>query len=119
MNILKESYSIDTSVPGFVHVQYTQLVDNGVDMGGHMWFERANLPWVVDALKTCINVYATPRVALQAGQDSLSVSESGHEQQPFIGLRNRRPADAPHPGAFAVSLTKPLATQFVDELDKL
>ena len=119
MNILKESYAIDTSESGFVHVTYTQLVDNGVDMGGQMWFERTNLRWVVDALKTCVNSYGSPKTSTQAGQDSLSVAESGHEQQPFVNLRNRRPADAPHPGAFTVALTKPLATQFVDELGKL
>lgn len=119
MNILKEAYSIDTSEPGFVHVTYTQLVDNGVDMGGQMWFERANLPWVVDALKTCVQTYGAAKTSTQAGQDSLSVAESGHEQQPFVNLRNRRPADAAHPGAFTVALTKPLAVKFVDELAKL
>jgi hypothetical protein len=119
VNILKESYAIDTSESGFVHVTYTQLVDNGVDMGGQMWFERANLRWVVDALKACVQTYGAAKTSTQAGQDSLSVAESGHEQQPFVNLRNRRPVDAPHPGAFTVALTKPLAAQFVAELDKL
>ena len=119
MNVVKESYTIDTSEPGFVHVQSTQLVDNGVDMGGAMWFERGNLRWVVDTLKACVTTYGFEKTAIQAGQDSLSVAESGHEQQPFVNLRNRRPANAVHPGAFTVALTKPLAAQFVDELDKL
>jgi hypothetical protein len=104
---------------GFIHVEHTKLIDGDVDMGGPMWFERANLRWVIDTLRACITTYAFPETALQAGQDSLSVLESGHEQQPFVKLRNRRPADAPHPGAFTLSLSKPLATQFVDELARL
>ena len=119
MDIVKESYSIDTSEPGFIHVTFVKLVASGVDMGGPMWFERANLPWVVDTLRACIATYAFPETSKTAGQDNLAVLESGHEQQPFVKLRNRRPADAPHPGAFTISMSKPLAPQFVDELARL
>src|SRR5581483_7121016 len=114
MNIVKESYSIDASDPGFIHVKLIKIIDSGVDMGGPMWFERANLRWVIDTMRACITTYAFPETSTQAGQDSLSVLESGHEQQPFVKLRNRRPADASHPGAFTLSISKPLAPQFVD-----
>ena len=119
MSIVKESYSIDASDPGFIHVQFTKIIDSGVDMGGPMWFERANLRWVIDTLRVCTTTYAFPETSMQAGQDSLSVLESGHEQQPFVKRRNRRPTDASHPGIFTLSMSKRLVVQFIDELDSL
>ena len=41
--IKSESFSIDTSDPGFIHVRHVQKWDNGGDLSGEIWFERASL----------------------------------------------------------------------------
>jgi hypothetical protein len=119
MKILKESFFIDTSEPGFIHVEHVQLSGSGVDMGSPMWFECANLRWVIDTLRACATTYAFPETNHQSGQDSLSVDESGPEQAPFINLYNRRPNDAPHGGAFVLAMSKPVSERLIDELDAL
>jgi hypothetical protein len=116
VTILKESYSIDTSVPGFIHVLYVRIIASGVDMGGPMWFERGNLRWVVDTMHACATTYAFPEATHQSGDDNLSVEESGPEQQPLIVLRNSRPKTGAHGGPFTLAMTKPVAEQFIAEL---
>jgi hypothetical protein len=117
--IKQESYSIDTSDPAFIHIHHVQIEDTGVDMGGHMWFERANLPWVVGSLRACVSTYAYPGAETQSGQDHLKVFESGAEQAPIINLRNRRPKDAPHSGVYALMMSKPVAEKLTRELAAL
>jgi hypothetical protein len=116
VKVVNESYSIDPSQPGFIRVHHVRILDSGVDMGGAMWFERANLSWVVDTLRACIDTYAFPEAAQQRGQDSFIVSESGPEQAPIISLRNRRPKDALYGGAFTLAMSKPVAEKLVAEL---
>jgi hypothetical protein len=117
--IKQESYSVDTSDSGVVHIHHVQLEDTGVDMGGHMWLERSNLRWVVDSLQACLGTYAFPGVETQSGQDHLKVFESGAEQAPIINLRNRRPKDAPHGGVYALMMSKPVAEKLTRELATL
>jgi hypothetical protein len=117
--IKQESYSVDTSDAGFVHIHHVQIEDTGVDMGGHMWFERSNLRWVVDALQACLSTYGFPGVEAQSGQDQLKVFESGAEQAPIINLRNRRSKDAPHGGVYALMMSKPVAEKLTRELAAL
>lgn len=116
MNIQSETYSIDVFEPGFVHVHQVRVKDNGKDIGGHIWFERANLGWVVDTLRACVGTYAFPETATRAGDDSLKVFESGHEQAPVINLFNVRPDGAPHGGVFARTFGKPVAERLVEDL---
>jgi hypothetical protein len=116
MEILEERYTFDTSDPRFVHIHLVLRIASGEDMGGPMWIERDNVPWVVEQIRACISTYAFERVCLQAGQDNLQVLESGHEQQPMIVVRNRRAADAPHAGPFTLAMSKHLVARFVDEL---
>lgn len=117
--IKQESYSIDTSENGFIHIHHVQIEDTGVDMGGHMWLERGNLAWAVDSLQTCLSTYGFPGVETQSGQDHLKVFESGAEQAPIINLRNRRPKDAPHGGVYALMMSKPIAEKLTRELAAL
>lgn len=114
--IVSESYTIDTSDPNFIHINYVQVWDRGSNMGGPMWFERKNLPWVVQNLQACLTTYAFPEATHQSGQDTLKVFESGHEQAPITNLRNRRPEGAPHAGVYALMMTKPTAEKLVKEL---
>jgi hypothetical protein len=114
--IVKESYTVDTSDPKFIHIHHVQLEDTGVNMGGSTWFERGSLPWVVDTLRACLTTYAFPEATTQIGQDALKVYESGPEQAPIINLRNRRPKDAPHGGLSGFMMSKPYAEKLVEEL---
>lgn len=117
--IKHESYSVDTSEPGFIHIHHVQIEDTGIDMGSHIWFERSNLPWVVGSLRQCVTTYGYPGAELQSGQDHLRVFESGAEQEPFINLRNRRPQDAPHGGAYVLMISKPVTEKLIRELGAL
>ena len=116
MKIVNESTKVDTADPGFIHIRHVQIKDTGVDRGGPIWFERQNLPWVVDTLRSCLTTYAFPRTAVDSGQDSLKIFESGDEQAPIINLFNRRPDGAPHAGVYALMMSKPVAEKLVDEL---
>lgn len=114
--IKSESYSIDTSEPGFVGIRHVQKWDNGADLGGEIWFERGSLPWVVDTLRACTTTYGFPETSAQKGDDNLQVFESGPEQEPFVNLYNQRPAGSAHGGKYARGFSKPVALRLVDEL---
>ena len=116
MNIQSETYSIDVSEPDFVHVHQVRVKDNGKDIGGHIWFERANLEWVVRTLRASVSTYAFPETTTRAGNDSLKVFESGHEQAPVINLFNVRPDGVPHGGVFARTFGKPVAAKLAEDL---
>jgi hypothetical protein len=118
VKIVKESVSVDVSQPGFVHVVQQRIKDTGQDIGGHLWFERASVPWVIDTLQACLATYGFPETATQLGDDSLKVFESGPEQAPVVNLFNVRPAAAPHGGVFARSMSRPTARTLVDELSR-
>jgi hypothetical protein len=117
--IEQESYSVDTSERGLIHIRHVQIRETGVDLGGPMWFERANLRWVVDSLRACMTTYAFPGVEMQNNHDQLHVFESGPEQAPIINLQNRRAKDAPHGGVYALMISKSVAEKLVAELAAL
>lgn len=119
MNIVKESVAVDAAEPDFIHVVQQRIKDTGKDIGGQIWFERANLRWVVDTLRACLTTYGFPETVLQSGQDSLKVFESGPEQQPVVNLFNVRPKDAPHGGVYARSMSRPVAEQLATQLAAL
>lgn len=122
MKVENESYSVDTSEQAFVRIDYsaTVFLPNGPrSRAVSVWFERANLPWVVSSLRDLINVYGLPEQRIQSGSDSLRVDESGPEPAPIISIYNKRPPDAPHAGAHLIQFTKPLAGRLLAELEKL
>lgn len=116
--ITRESISADAPEPGFVHVQHEQL-DDGVDMGGQLWFARDNLPWVVQTLEACLNTYGFPRTEEVHGDDSFRVFEAGPEQSPYVHLMNRRDKGLPHGGVYALQISKPIATTLLQHLSAL
>lgn len=119
MKIVKETVTVDTSDPAFVHVVQQRVKDTGQDIGGQLWFERANLRWVVDTLRACLATYGFPETVHQGGQDSLKVFESGPEQEPVVNLFNVRPKDAPHGGVYARSMSRAAAEQLANQLASL
>lgn len=119
MKIVRESIAVDAAEPGFIHVVQQRVKDTGQDIGGQIWFERANLRWVVDTLRACLATYGFPETVQQSGQDSLKVFESGPEQQPVVNLFNVRPAEAPHGGVYARSMSRQVAEQLAEQLAKI
>jgi hypothetical protein len=119
MKIIRESCSVDASDPGFVHILHVRIKDTGADRGGQMWFERQNLPWVVDTLRSCLTVYAFPRTTVDSGHDSLKIFESGDEQAPIINLVNSRSDGAPHAGVYALLMSKPIAEKLLIDLSAI
>ncbi|HTE55670.1 MAG TPA: hypothetical protein VK698_32670 [Kofleriaceae bacterium] len=111
-----ETYTIDTSEPGFIGIRQVKVKEDGTDLSDHLWFERDSLSWVVDTLRAAISNYGFPRTETTIGKDSLRVFESGHEQAPYINLFNLRPADAPHGERFALAFSKQLVDKLVDQL---
>lgn len=116
MKIVNESCSIDATHPGFIHLVHRRIKDTGQDIGGHLWFERASLPWVIDTLRACLVTYGFPKAETRLGDDCLTVFESGQEQAPVINLYNVRPSAATHGGVYARSLSRTAAERLVAEL---
>lgn len=119
MKIVKETVTVSTPEPGFVHVVQSRVKDSGQDIGGQLWFERENLPWVIATLRACLATYGFPETAVQRGGDSLKVFESGPEQEPVVNLFNVRPKDAPHGGVYARTMSRSVAEQLVEQLAAL
>ncbi|GAB4562630.1 MAG: hypothetical protein Tsb0020_11050 [Haliangiales bacterium] len=117
--IVQESISVATDDPEFIHIAHVQIENNGVDMGGPMWFERASLGWICDQLDACLEAYGFPGAETQSGDDALKVYESGPEQAPFVNLRNRRPKDATHGGVYVLMLSDPTARDLHSQLAAL
>lgn len=116
---MRESVTVTTPESGFLHVHHVQIEDSGVDMGGPLWLEQGSLAWVIEALRECIETYASPGSEATVGSDQLKVFESGPEPAPIINLRNRRAADAKHGGVYALLMSKRIAEQLLGELRAL
>lgn len=117
MKIVDESFSIDTSEPGFVHVRHVEMYEGGADRVRHVWFERASLPWVVEALRACArDPRAFVKTGMDSGNDSLLVFGSGSDYAPEVDLFNYRPKDAPHGGDYTRGFSQVLAKKLAEDL---
>jgi len=116
--LAKESVSVDTSEPGFISVHYVQL-DNGLDMGGRLLFERKSVPLIMALFNTCLNVYSFPKVECQCGDDAFRVYVSGSDQQLIINILNRRPGGVLHGGLTGLMLTTAATEALFEQLRKL
>ena len=118
--ITDETVQVTTTEAGFVHVLHRQMHDSGIDMGGHLWFDRDNLGWVIATLRQCVSAYGFPGAQEQRGADSLKIFESGPEQAPIINIQNRRAKDQAHGGVYALLFSKPKAeAELLKELEQL
>ena len=116
--IIKESVSVDASESGFICVNYVQ-VDDGLDMGGRLLFERKSVTLITALLYTCPNVHDFPEVECRCGDDAFRVYGSGSDQRPIINILNRRPDGAPHGGLAGLMLTTPAAKTLFEQLRAL
>lgn len=122
MSGLSESYTVHVVLPDFLWIEwrslhYTRLGEG--ELNGALWFERRQLAWVINAIETVMTIDRVDEQRLEAGNDALIVSESGHEAAPNINLDNRRPEGSPHAGRYWVCFTKPLAQKLLQELREL
>lgn len=126
-------YYVDLLEPGFVHIEYEELRGkrenykddeefeaHGIRRNDH-WFERQNLPWVVNAIQDCISVDRMGRVDLARGDDRLFVREWGSDHEPQVCIINERLPECNHPGGSgqACCMQFPLAAKLLAELDAL
>ena len=113
---MRESYFIDTSEPDFVHIDHVEIGRRGVEMSCKVWFETANLPWVVDAIRARLTNRALPETGIDSGNDSLRVFETSFDDLSSIAIVNDRTDDAPYGGPHTQILSKSLAEELVDDL---
>lgn len=86
--ITYESLSVDTQEPGVVRVRYVQL-DGGIDMGGTLVFDRANLAYFAAELAAC-GEHDYERTERQCGRDHVRIYQSGSDQQSFVNVLCRQ-----------------------------
>lgn len=122
MSVFAESYKIDLAEPAFVHIECSAVMDTAVGrrtQHASLWFERANLPCVVEALRQSLTTFGLEELAHASGNDRMTVYESGSERQPTFNIDNQRPADVPHAGTFWIGIGRDLAEKLMDELTGL
>jgi hypothetical protein len=112
---LKESYSIDLSESDFIHIRHEAITSTGRHKKNGLWFERQNVAWVLDTLRSFVTTQA-PMSGIDRGHDSLEVFEGGHEGWPLLLLSNSRPDDAVHGGYNSISISKRLTETLLEEL---
>lgn len=122
MSIVSETYRVDLSQADFVHVERSAVVDTAAGMHtqkSSLRFERGNLPWVIEALRTCLTTYGIGEQAHAGGRDSITVYEAGSEAQPTFNIDNERPDDAPHSGTYWIGMSRELAESLLCELETI
>ena len=113
--VTSESINVSSDAT-FVCVILKQLRDSGVDMGGQLWADRGNAAWIADQLDTILHSYGAPEASSSAGDDQLTLFESGDERAPFYNVQNRRRDGAAHGGVYALAMSRTAAEQLVSEL---
>jgi hypothetical protein len=89
----------------------------GVDVGGTLWLSLGAVPWLVEALDSCLDTLERGETTI--GPDSLRVKEKGHELDPQVGIGNRRSGSVPHAGRYFVAMRETTARDLVSQLRAL
>ena len=121
MTLKPPTFCVNHSADGMIHISYEEEMRWSILLND-LWFEKQNLPWIVNAIQDCISVDRIYRVDLIRGRDRLWVREYGSQHEPEVWLHNERPGDAEHSnieGNSSVSLQFPLAAKLLAELDAL
>jgi len=113
--ITSESISIDTSEQFFFTVHYIQL-DDGIDMGGRLCFERLSIYTIIELLNVYLTLNSFPKIECKCGHDNFRFYESGSDQQSFINILNKRPDGAAKSGLSGLMLTMSAARILLSEL---
>lgn len=113
-----ESYEVTTDDPGFVHIRYHQMSTSGFDMGGELWFERENLPWLEKQLRVFAD-HDAPVHEEQRGQDVMTFYRHRlglFSVGLFVVIENHRLLAAPRGGSSTLMVTPPLAERLLRDL---
>ena len=108
MGILREDYRIVRSEPLLAAIEYTSFNSTAlgdVQFDRTLWLSSENLRWVGKAIGACIARDESFILALQAGGDSLKVSETGYEYGAHIYIHNTRTQVEERPGKSWISLS--------------
>ena len=116
--ITHESIDLDTSDAAVVRVRYVQM-DDDIDMGGELVIDRATVPYLVEQVDACANVYPYPQTSAKVGTDELRIYASGSDQMPIVNVINRRPEGGKAGGLYGLMLTVPYAQRLVGLLRAL
>ena len=111
--ITHESIALDTSDPQVLRVDYVQM-DDDIDMGGKLIFDRANIEYVLKEVEACCE-HDYAETTAQVGPDHLRVYQSGPDQRPIVNVLCKREAP-PHAGLSGLMMTIPYAKKLVELL---
>ena len=109
------SLSVDVSEPEIISVHYVQL-DHGIDMGGRLVIERKSVPLISALLHSSLKDHTFRQVECQCGEDAFTVYVAGSDQQPIIGIINRRTEAVLHGGMTGLMMTFPAAEALYAQL---
>jgi hypothetical protein len=83
-------------------------------MGGDLWLGVEALPWLIEALRECVERLVSGE--REIGADSLRVSEKGHELDPKVGIGNRRVGSVERAGKYYLVIREAVARELVEQL---
>lgn len=89
MSIVLEGVTIDCPGPDLVHINHSQVMSSGIDMGRELLLSRTSTGWLATTLRRFL---ASPqsRVEHTSGDDHLTVFERGQEPSLYIHIHNTR-----------------------------
>ena len=87
------------------------------DVGRYLWLGVVAVPWLIEALRVCIE--GLIRSETKIGADSLRVSEKGHELAPQVGIGNRRTGSVPHARRYFLVMREAVAQSLIEQLRAL
>ncbi len=114
-NILSESVSVSQS-GALVRVDFQQIHDDGVDMGGALVLDAANAPWLAAEVDKAAGGWGYERVEQGAGPDHFTVYVGGGDYQQFVHVHNERDAAAPEGKLYAIGLSLDVARTLASQL---
>jgi hypothetical protein len=85
-----------------------------VEVGGELWLGIEAIPWLIGALKNCIETLKSSETEI--GADTLRVKEKGHEFDPQVGIGNQRAGVVEHTGRYFIAIREDVARDLVDQL---
>ncbi|MGB3906212.1 MAG: hypothetical protein WBB22_14985 [Anaerolineae bacterium] len=89
-------------------------LERGVDVGGELWLSLDAVPWLIQALDTCLDTLKGSETRI--GPDSLRVREKGHELDPKVGIGNERTRAVPRAGVYFLVMRKNTARTLIEHL---
>jgi hypothetical protein len=89
----------------------------GVDVGGTLWLSLDAVPWLVEALQSCLDTLQSSKSTI--GPDSLRVKEKGRELDPQVGIGNWRSGSVPHTGKYFVAMRETTVRDLFGQLRAL